>query len=234
MMASPLALSADGSLKLVIFDCDGVLVDSEETCCRISAQEARAAGMDVPDDLAVDTFSGMALPSIQDVIEQKTRKSLGADWAARTQARFVAAMKQGVEPIDGVYAMLEDVTKLGLPVRVGSNSSVEEMDAKFIATNLTPYFEGRIHSARDMGIPKPRPDVYLHAAKEEQVAPANCVVLEDSNTGARAAIDAGMMCVLLRKAGEDVPDWPNLVVIHHLCEFAPLLKEALKAQGRLA
>nr|WP_256940686.1 HAD family phosphatase [Acetobacter indonesiensis] len=232
MMA--LALSADGQLKLVIFDCDGVLVDSEDTCCRISAEEARAAGMNVPDEKAVETFSGMALPGVQEVIEHKTGKSLGSDWAAKTQARFVAAMKDGVEPIDGVYAMLEDVKKLGLPVRVGSNSSGEEMEAKFIATNLTKHFEGRIHSARDMGIPKPRPDVYLHAASEEGVKPENCVVLEDSNTGARAAVDAGMMCVLLRKAGEDVPDWPNLVVIHHLSDFAPLLQKALQAQRQSA
>ncbi|MDN6040750.1 HAD family hydrolase [Acetobacter orientalis] len=230
MMAMPFVLSPEGQLKLVIFDCDGVLVDSEATCCGISAEEARAAGMTVPAGKEVETFSGMALPGIQKLIEEKTGKSLGATWAAQTQARFVEAMQNGVEPIDGVHDMLENVVKLGLPVRVGSNSSCQEMAIKFKTTNLEHFFENRIHSARDMGFPKPRPDVYLHAAQEEGVKPENCVVLEDSNTGAKAAVNAGMACVLLRAQGEPVPDWPNLVVIHHLSEFAPLLQKALKTQ----
>ncbi|MFT9062611.1 MAG: HAD family phosphatase [Acetobacter persici] len=230
-MTQALALSPEGHLKLVIFDCDGVLVDSEQTCCRISAEEARAAGLTIPSEKAVEEFSGMALPEIQKDIEKKTGKSLGADWADRVQKRFVEAMKQGVDPIDGVHAMLEGVRKLGLPVRVGSNSSVEEMDAKFIATDMTHYFANRIHSARDMGVPKPRPDVYLHAAAQEGVLPENCVVLEDSNTGARAAVDAGMMCVLLRSGSEPVPDWKNLIHIHHLSEFVPILQKALQSQG---
>lgn len=229
-MTQALALSPNGHLKLVIFDCDGVLVDSEQTCCRISAEEARAAGLAIPDERSVEEFSGMALPEIQKDIEQKTGKSLGPDWADRVQKRFVDAMKLGVEPIEGVHAMLEGVKKLGLPVRVGSNSSEEEMDAKFMATDLTQYFTNRIHSARDMGIPKPRPDVYLHAAQQEGVDPACCVVLEDSNTGARAAVDAGMMCVLLRPGPEPVPDWPNLVRIRHLSEFVPILQKALHSQ----
>nr|WP_025828059.1 HAD family phosphatase [Acetobacter persici] len=230
-MTQALALSPEGHLKLVIFDCDGVLVDSEQTCCRISAEEARAAGLTIPPEKAVEEFSGMALPEIQKDIEKKTGKSLGSDWADRVQKRFVEAMKQGVDPIDGVHGMLEGVRKLGLPVRVGSNSSVEEMDAKFIATDMTHYFANRIHSARDMGVPKPRPDVYLHAAAQEGVLPENCVVLEDSNTGARAAVDAGMMCVLLRPGSEPVPDWKNLIRIHHLSEFVPILQKVLQSQG---
>ena len=229
-MTMPFVLSPEGQLKLVIFDCDGVLVDSEALCCGISAEEARAAGMPIPADKAVETFSGMALPNIQKLIEEKTGKQLGPEWAARTQARFVQAMKNGVEPIEGVHDMLKSISKLGLPVRVGSNSSCEEMDIKFKATQLTSFFENRIHSARDMGVPKPRPDVYLHAAKEEGVAPENCVVLEDSNTGAQAALNAGMACVLLRAKGEPVPNWENLIVIHNLSEFSPLLEKALTQQ----
>lgn len=229
-MALPFVLSPEGQLKLVIFDCDGVLVDSEAICCGISAEEARKAGMAVAANKAVETFSGMAVPGIQKLIEEHTGKQLGPDWAAQTQARFVQAMKKGVEPIEGVHDMLENVVNLGLPVRVGSNSSCEEMDIKFAATQLTPFFKNRIHSARDMGVPKPRPDVYLHAAKEEGVAPGNCVVLEDSNTGAQAALNAGMACVLLRAKGETVPDWKNLIVIHTLSEFSPILEKALKTQ----
>lgn len=140
-MAMPFVLSPEGQLKLVIFDCDGVLVDSEATCCGISAEEARAAGMTVPAGKEVETFSGMALPGIQKLIEEKTGKSLGATWAAQTQARFVEAMQNGVEPIDGVHDMLENVVKLGLPVRVGSNSSCQEMAIKFKTTNLEHFLK---------------------------------------------------------------------------------------------
>ncbi|PHY95022.1 phosphatase [Acetobacter pomorum] len=232
MMAEhPLVLSPQGHLKLIIFDCDGVLVDSEETCCRISAEEARRAGMDVPDEQAVKVFSGMALPGIQNMIEQKTGVHLGHDWAAMMQKRFVAAMKNGVEPVEGVYDMLNSIRKLGVPVRVASNSSQEEMDAKFSITNLETFFEKRIHSARDMGIPKPNPAVYLKAAEEEGVSPSECLVLEDSDTGARAAVDAGMTCVMLRAADKTVPEWENILKIHTLSEFAPLVEKALQQQG---
>lgn len=232
MAEQPLVLSPQGHLKLIIFDCDGVLVDSEETCCRISAEEARRVGMHVPDDQAVKVFSGMALPGIQHMIEKETGAQLGKDWASMMQKRFVSAMKSGVEPIEGVYDMLNDIRKLGVPVRVASNSSQEEMDAKFSITNLEHFFENRIHSARDMGIPKPKPDVYLKAAEEEGVSPSECLVLEDSDTGARAAVNAGMTCVMLRADEKPIPEWENILRINSLSQFAPLVQKALQLQGR--
>ncbi|MFS8366330.1 HAD family hydrolase [Acetobacter oryzifermentans] len=232
MAEQPLVLSPQGHLKLIIFDCDGVLVDSEETCCRISAEEARHVGMNVPDKQAVKVFSGMALPGIQHMIEQETGAKLGAGWASMMQKRFVVAMKEGVEPVEGVYDMLNSIQKMGVPVRVASNSSQEEMDAKFSITNLEHFFKNRIHSARDMGIPKPKPDVYLKAAEEEGVSPAECLVLEDSDTGARAAVDAGMACVMLRPEGNPIPKWDNILRINHLSQFAPLVQKVLQQQRR--
>ncbi|GBR09275.1 HAD family hydrolase [Acetobacter oeni] len=226
------ALSPDGSLRLVIFDCDGVLIDSESTSCRIVAQAAREAGLDVADEDAVDRFAGKALPVLKQEIEQATGHALPSDWTAQLKARFIEAFGRNVDVIDGTHAMLEAVKALSLPVRVGSNSSIAEMDAKFGATGLQETLAGRIHSAVDMNAPKPAPDVYLHAAAEEGVKPENCVVLEDSDTGARAAIIAGMTCVLLRKKNEPAPDWPGLVRIETLSEFPPLLATALTAQRK--
>ncbi|MFT8676313.1 MAG: HAD family phosphatase [Acetobacter sp.] len=228
-MAGAVSVPGITAPRLVIFDCDGVLVDSDEPCCVICAREARKAGMDVPDDRAVQTFSGMALPLIQDLIERETRSSLGADWASTMQARFVAAMKEGVEPVPGVHAMIEAVKKLGLPMRVASNSSMEEMNVKFAATELTAHFAGRTHSARDLGIPKPKPDIYLQAARDEGVAPRDCIVLEDSDPGARAAVDAGMTCVLLRAADQPMPDWPGLIRIEKLSDFPEIIQNRLNA-----
>ncbi len=217
-----------GPLKLVIFDCDGVLVDSEETCCRLCAQAAREAGWDVPDHLAVQTFSGMSLATIQPMIERNAGKKLGSQWEPAMQQRFVAAMKEGVEPIAGVHAMLDAVQKLGIPVRVASNSSREEMDVKFENTDLSSYFTGRIHSARDMGVPKPRPDVYLKAAEAEGVLPCECVVLEDSDPGAKAAVDAGMACVMLRASEKSIPDWKGVERISSLSDFPNILSNLVK------
>ncbi|GAA3671172.1 MULTISPECIES: HAD family hydrolase [Acetobacter] len=217
-----------GPLKLVIFDCDGVLVDSEETCCRLCAQAAREAGWDVPDALAVHTFSGMSLATIQPMIERNAGKKLGTEWEPAMQQRFVVAMKEGVEPITGVHAMLDAVQKLGVSVRVASNSSCEEMDVKFEKTSLSTYFDGRIHSARDMGVPKPQPDVYLKAAEAEGVLPCECVVLEDSDPGARAAVDAGMACVMLRAPEKAVPDWKGIERIEKLSDFPHILSKLIK------
>lgn len=223
-------LSSRGRLKLIIFDCDGVLVDSEAICCQVSAEAARLAGMHVPEGKALEIFSGMALSAIQKKIENNTGKPLGSDWISKMQKHFIEAMADQLEPVDGVYEMLERIKKLSVPVRVGSNSSVLEMSNKFTKLNMTSYFQGRIHSAQDMGKPKPDPDVYLKAASDEGVLPENCIVLEDSDTGARAAINAGMTCVLLRAAGKTVPDWPGLIVIHHLSEFSDLIEKTLEIQ----
>jgi HAD superfamily hydrolase (TIGR01509 family) len=218
------------SVALVIFDCDGVLVDSEAATCGLCAQAAREAGMAVSDEDSIDTFSGMALPLIRTMIERETGTTLAPDWTAMMQARFVAAMGQSAKPVPGVYAMLDTVRAMGLPMRVGTNSSMEEMTVKFAATNLGPYFGDRIHSAVDVGAPKPRPDIYLTAARHEGVPPHACVVLEDSLPGAQAALAAGMTCVMLVEAGKDPPDLSGVLRIEHLSEF-PTVLERLNEQG---
>lgn len=230
----PSALSPDGCLRLVIFDCDGVLIDSEGSSCRLVAQSAAELGLHVPPDEAVERFGGKALSGLKLELESETGVRLPDDWCRHMQQRFIAAFSRDVSVIDGTHEMLDAVARLGIPVRVGSNSSIGEMDAKFGTTGLQQRFEGRIHSAADMGIPKPAPDVYLHAAAMEKVAPADCVVLEDSDTGARAALRAGMTCVLLRPLSRPAPDWPGLIRIESLAEFAPLLRRALVEQARKA
>jgi HAD superfamily hydrolase (TIGR01509 family) len=218
------------SVALVIFDCDGVLVDSEAATCGLCAQAAREAGMAVSDEDSIVTFSGMALPLIRTMIERETGTTLAPDWTAMMQARFVAAMGQSAKPVPGVYAMLDTVRAMGLPMRVGTNSSMEEMTVKFAATNLGPYFGDRIHSAVDVGAPKPRPDIYLTAARHEGVPPHACVVLEDSLPGAQAALAAGMTCVMLVEAGKNPPDLSGVLRIEHLSEF-PMVLERLNEQG---
>ncbi|MBS1097174.1 HAD family phosphatase [Gluconobacter sphaericus] len=228
------ALDPTGQLKLVIFDCDGVLVDSEGPSCRATAEFARSKGLSMTDEEAHRRFAGMALPQVVSELEAELGHSLPDETAFILRENLVQMMKKSVESVSGAPEMLSGIRSLGLPVRVGSNSSLREMDAKFERTGMTQFFpENRIHSANDMGCPKPAPDVYLYAAKAEGVLPENCVVIEDSDTGAEAAWKAGMACVLLRP--EDMPEppfWPveGSVRIAHLDELVPLLRRTFESQ----
>ncbi|MBS1075376.1 HAD family phosphatase [Gluconobacter sp. Dm-73] len=228
------ALDPAGQLKLVIFDCDGVLVDSEGPSCRATAEFARSKGLSISDEEAHERFAGMALPQIVTELEHEIGHALPAETAVMLRENLVQMMQKIAEPVGGAPEMLAGVRSLGLPVRVGSNSSVREMEAKFEKTGMSQYFpENRVHSANDMGCPKPAPDVYLYAAKVEGVLPESCVVIEDSDTGAEAAWKAGMACVLLRP--EDMPAppfWPveGAVRIAHLDELVPLLRRTLESQ----
>jgi HAD superfamily hydrolase (TIGR01509 family) len=214
---------ADANFQLVIFDCDGVLVDSEGPSCRLIARSARAAGIALSDARAME-FAGRALSDIKHVLDAESGTRLADDWVAQMQQALVELMREEAEPIDGVHAMLASVAALGFPVRVGSNSSSVEMEAKFGRVGLTEHFRDRIHSARDMRAPKPSPVVYLEAARAENIAPERCIVLEDTDTGAKAAHAAGMTCVLLRSQPLPLPPWDRVHRIEHLSEFAPLLE----------
>jgi beta-phosphoglucomutase-like phosphatase (HAD superfamily) len=229
--ALPRSVRPDGRLRLVIFDCDGVLIDSEGPSCRVVAQELRQIGIDYDDDEAVHRLAGRALTRIKTEAEAETGRLLPDDWVMVVQHKLVDLMRREARVIDGAHGMLTAVIGLDLPVRVGSNSSIAEMDVKFARTGLDRFVADRVHSARDMGKPKPDPAVYLHAAEIEGVAPDDCIVLEDTDTGASAARAAGMACVLLRPLDLPAPDWPGLFRIAHLSEFAPFLERILAAQA---
>lgn len=232
MSDGPHALEAGGRLRLVIFDCDGVLIDSEGPSIRLIARVARERGAGLTDEEALIRHPGKALGQVQRELEADYGLTLGADWVAEMQARLVTLMRVEAETIEGAAAMLEAVRALGLPFRVGSNSSIVEMEAKFDRVGFSALFPAdRIHSAREMGHPKPDPHVYLHAAAQEGVSPSDCVVIEDSDPGVAAAHDAGMACVLLRPHGPPPPhQWPGLVIIRHLDDLAPLLARAKRVQ----
>lgn len=228
------ALSPSGALRLVIFDCDGVLIDSEGPSCRLVARVARDHGIALSDEEAFKRFAGKALAQVKCELEAETGHDLGVDYVAIMQDKLVDLMRDEAVPINGAAAMLAGVTALDLPYRVGSNSSWPEMDVKFARVGFAPFFpRDRVHSARDMMRPKPDPYVFLHAAAEEGVDPSCCVVIEDSDTGVQAAHDAGMACILFRAEGPPpVQDWPGLRRIAHLDDLVPFLAGVLKEQAR--
>lgn len=186
-------------LRLVIFDCDGVLIDSEALCDRVVSAELHRAGWQLSPADCHRCFLGLTFADIQQAAEAHLRHPLGADWIDHLVHRVTKVMAAEATAIPGAREALQATTALGLPFRVASNSSHAEMAAKFARAGLSDLVNGRIHSAYDMIAVgkrgKPAPDLFLAAAAAENIPPANCVVIEDSLAGVQAAVAAGMRCL---------------------------------------
>jgi beta-phosphoglucomutase-like phosphatase (HAD superfamily) len=185
-------------LKLLIFDCDGVLVDSEPASRRVLTEEAKRLGIQL-DPLGL---TGLRWTDLQPVFEREAGRLLPSDWPLTMQTRVIAAMQGKITAIPGAAEALCTTAAVGLPYRIASNSSHEEMHAKFAATGLTDLVFGRLHSAKDVGVGKPAPDLFLAAAEAEAVSPASCWVIEDSRPGVTAALAAGMTCLAYLPEGD--------------------------------
>lgn len=193
-------------LELVLFDCDGVLIDSEALCDRVVAEVLTEAGWPMTPKESGERFIGMSFYAMQPIIEAQLGFSLGSDWVDRVVTLVTAAMAREVEPIHGAREALEATTALGLPWRIASNSSHAEMNAKFGRAGWLDLVAGRVHSAVDViargGAGKPAPDLFLAAAAAAAVPPAHCIVIEDSVHGAIAARAAGMDCLAFVRHGD--------------------------------
>ncbi len=180
--------------KLVIFDCDGVLIDSEGVASDVVARNLTSLGWPMDAEESMRLFMGMNIANMQPMIEAHLGRALPEGWREGLAREIVTALADGVGLIPGAREILLRVSEMGIAWRVASNSSDAEMAVKFKRTGLDVLVAGRTHAAAAVGRPKPAPDVYLHAARAEGVAPADCVVLEDSATGVTGAVAAGMRC----------------------------------------
>lgn len=230
---APKGVHADGKLKLVIFDCDGVLVESEHLVGEVLGKEARAHGWNITGPEARELFSGVQLVDIEKEIEKKVTTPLPRHWRQRAHDLIVEAMHHDIHPIPGVETILQTLKDLNIPYRIGSNSSLEEMNIKFNTSKLTHWFEAdRTHSGCDMERPKPFPDLYLYAAEQEGVNPEDCIVVEDSDTGLKAAYDAGMVCILLRDLKKPAPDYLGLIRVETLDEATKIIQDVVQSQKK--
>ncbi|MFF3111856.1 HAD family hydrolase [Kitasatospora sp. NPDC057904] len=179
-------------IELVIFDCDGVLVDSEVIAARVQMRLGAELGwpLTLPD--VVEHFIGRSEAANHAVVAER----LGAATADRWRARFVELHAEAVdaelEPVAGIREALAGIAELALPTCVASSGSHDKMRHTLGRTGLYEHFAGRIHSATEVGRGKPAPDLFLHAARSMGVDPAACVVVEDSLPGVQAARAAGM------------------------------------------
>jgi HAD superfamily hydrolase (TIGR01509 family) len=190
-------------LELVIFDCDGVLIDSEPVANRICAAAISRLGWEMSAMTCQQLFLGMNLDAMMPVIEARLGKSIPQDWPAALEQEIVTTMRREARPMPGAKQALEAAAGVGVPFRVASNSSHTEMAAKFASAGISDMLVGRAHSYRDVPQGKPAPDLFLAAARAEKVPPASCLVIEDSLPGVLGARAAGMVCLGSCPHGED-------------------------------
>ncbi len=186
------------SVELVILDCDGVLVDSETITNRILAEDMTRHGLPLSTEDAMDLFVGGTVKSAFD-----QARALGAalpdGWVEGFYERMIETLGHEVVAIEGAHALLDRFDKAGIHYCVASNGPMRKMDVTLTRTGLWPRVEGRIFSAHDVGVAKPDPGLFLHAAKALRTSPERAVVIEDSVSGVRAAEAAGMRCLGLAR-----------------------------------
>ncbi len=178
---------------LVIFDCDGVLVDSEPITNRLLAEDLTRRGLPLSTREAINLFVGGTMQSVFETAIARGA-DLPPDWVARFYDIMCEGLAREVEAIPGIERALDALEAHGVPFCVASNGPMRKMQVTLGRTGLWERCEGRLFSAHDVGIAKPDPGLFLHAAHTMGVSPANCTVVEDSVSGALAASRAGMRC----------------------------------------
>ena len=217
--------------ELIIFDCDGVLVDSESIASRLVARNLTALGWAMTTEEAMSRFIGMSIADMEPVIEARLKRALPEGWRRDLAAELVRALATETAPIPHARETLERVNRLRIDWRIASNSSDEEMAVKFACTGLADLTSGRAFSATSLmreGLrPKPAPDVFLRAAASAGVAASGCLVLEDSRPGVTGAAAAGMACDGFAPHGDGAPLLAAGArrIVRSLMEFIELLEK---------
>lgn len=176
---------------LVVFDCDGVLVDSEAVAALILSEYLEELGWTITAQEAERLFRGASLPHCERMVRRRLGGRVPADFVHQLEERTAEGFERGLAPIDGVLGALRKLRASRLPICVASNGSRAKMELTLRLTGMLSMFEGHLFSARDVQRPKPAPDVFLHAVREMGYPIGRTVVVEDSVPGIRAALEAG-------------------------------------------
>lgn len=181
--------------QLVIFDCDGVLVDSETIVCRIIAEEMNRLGIPITAGEVDAQFSGRPAKDCVLEIEKRYGGPLPETYFTTTEGRIHDAFHRELKPVPGIELVIKEIGKKNIQSCIASSGSHKKMHITLNKTRLFHYFDKRIFSAEDVPRGKPWPDLFLHSARFFGVSPRHCLVLEDSIAGVRAAVAAGMPVV---------------------------------------
>ncbi|MEV7204125.1 MULTISPECIES: HAD family phosphatase [unclassified Streptomyces] len=178
---------------LVIFDNDGVLVDSEPISNRLLAGYLTELGHPTSYEDSLRDYMGGAMHRVHDLVWERTGRRLPEDFDDVFHGRVFAAFERELEPVPGAVGVLEKLAADGVAYCVASSGSHERIRVGHRKAGLDGWFDDeRIFSSQDVGRGKPAPDLFLHAAARMGVAPERCAVVEDSPLGVQAAVAAGM------------------------------------------
>jgi HAD superfamily hydrolase (TIGR01509 family) len=173
----------------VIFDCDGVLIDSERIANRVLAECLTEIGLPTTAEESLRDYKGHSWPACVALFEARLGRPLPPTFAADSYRRMLAVYELELVAVPGIHAALERIPTLQC---VASNGRHSTMTFTLAKVGLLERFAGRIFSADDVARPKPAPDLFVHAAAKLGVQPSRCAVIEDSPRGVAAAVAAGM------------------------------------------
>jgi HAD superfamily hydrolase (TIGR01509 family) len=209
--------------RLVIFDCDGVLVDSERLAIKVDVEVLARLGWQMTEADAVEQFVGISMAQVRAKVESRLGRSLPPRWEDEFNRCLRERFLSDLRPVDGVVQALDAIEQ---DTCVASSGTHEKIRFSLSLTGLYPRFEGRIFSASDVSRGKPAPDLFLHAAARMDVSPQECVVVEDSAPGVAAALAAGMR--VLAYSGGVTPasrlSLPGAILFDNMRRLPELLK----------
>jgi len=221
----------------VLFDCDGVLVDSEPITMRVLARMLGELGWNISLDETMEIFKGKAVRDEASLIQTRTGFSLTQDWLASFWARRNAALEEELVAIPGACPAVGTLHEmLGGRIAVASGADRRKVELQLAKVGLLDYFAGRIFSGHETPRSKPYPDVYLAAAGALGIAPARCAVVEDTVTGAAAGVAAGATVFGYSPGGPDHSDADSLrevgvaQVFHDMNDLPGVLANGAGAQ----
>lgn len=202
------------TVDLVIFDCDGVLVESEARVATAVSQELSCLGLSLPLDQLRGLCPGRALSGVTAALGCALGTTLPPDFAGRCRRRLIDGYAEGLAVTKGLSGML---ARLRPDFCVASASGPDRLAATLSAAGLDAVFGDRAFSATEVARPPPAPDLMLHAASRMGVAPARTLVVDDTPAGLIAALSAGMQAMFYAGAGHlagaDLSDWSDEVTV---------------------
>lgn len=222
-------MNASATPELIIFDSDGVLVDSEVIELTVFARIAAEEGVAISVEDAVRSFRGVKMADCVSEVERRLGRGVRDSFVADVRQATALAFDVELKPVDGIHAALAEIT---VPVCVASNGPMSKLTHALGLTKLLGHFQGRIFSAYEVGSWKPDPGLFLHAAQTMGAQPSACVVVEDSVTGARAAKAAGMKVLGFAGGHLDAEQELKSIcdgVFHRMVELPALLGLSMQA-----
>ena len=211
----------------VVFDCDGVLIDSEKISMAVDRALLAENGIHLSEAEMYLRFVGPTFEDMVAELEREHKKTLPPDLAARKDVMMLEHYRRDLKPVPGVIPMLR---RLALPKSIGTNGPRDRALEALRITGLAPFFGERLTTYEDVKYPKPAPDVYRLAASRAGFAPSHCLVVEDSVTGATSALAAGCQVIGFTGVAHDpvakareLKELGVSLVIHDMGELLPAI-----------